>query len=208
MAANDGIIGTAGVLQGFAGAGASSTTLLVASVSAMVAGAVAGFGSKYAELAAERDAQQALIADEASDLASDDADELADLAEHFEERGVPGPLAEEVASEMHRHEPLAAHLETEHGITEPMRALQPLAGGAMNALALASGSALPLLILLAYPAAWESWAVFVAVLVSLAVTSMLVAVSARTSVPRALTRTIGIGAATMLLSYLAGVLIF
>ncbi|HEY1105734.1 MAG TPA: VIT1/CCC1 transporter family protein, partial [Agromyces sp.] len=89
-----------------------------------------------------------------------------------------------------------------------MRALQPLAGGAMNALALASGSALPLLILLAYPAAWESWAVFVAVLVSLAVTSMLVAVSARTSVPRALTRTIGIGAATMLLSYLAGVLIF
>ena len=30
VAASDGIIGTAGVLQGFAGAGASSTTLLIA----------------------------------------------------------------------------------------------------------------------------------------------------------------------------------
>ena len=109
---------------------------------------------------------------------------------------------------MHRHDPLAAHLETEHGITAPMPPLEPILGAASNALALVSGSALPLLILLAYPAAWESWAVFVAVLISLAVTSILIAVSARTSVPRALRRTIGIGAATMLLSYLAGVLIF
>ncbi len=208
VAANDGIIGTAGVLQGFAGAGASSAALLVASISALVAGSVAGFGARYAELAAERDAERALITEEVEDLEADDADELADLIEHFEERGVPNGLARDVAQRMHAYDPLAAQLETEHGIQEPMRASQPIIGGLVEGVAIAAGSALPLIILLAYPAAWESWAVFLAAMASLAITSVLIAISARTSVPRALLRTIGIGVATMGLSYLAGVLVF
>jgi VIT1/CCC1 family predicted Fe2+/Mn2+ transporter len=208
VAATDGIIGTAGVLQGFAGAGASSSTLLVASISALVAGSAAGFGSKYAELAAERDAERAVIADETKDLHEDSSDELAELAAHFEERGVEPRLARSTAEQMFAHDALAAQLETEHGIIEPTSAAKPYLGALATALAFAAGSALPLAILLAYPAAWESWAVFVAVLISLAIASVLIAVSARTSVPRALGRTLTIGAATMGLSYLAGVIVF
>ena len=208
VAANDGIIGTAGVLLGFAGAGASSGTLLIASISALVAASVAGFGAKYAELAAERDTEQALIAEERLDLAEDANDDLAHLAEHFEERGVPAALARDVAERMHEHDALAAQLEIEHRIDEPMPLWRPLVGAAMNAVAVAAGSALPLVMLLAYPAAWESWAVFVAVLISLAVSSVVIAASARTSLPRALRRTLLIGLATMGLSYLAGLLVF
>ena len=65
-----------------------------------------------------------------------------------------------------------------------------------------------LAILLAYPAAWETWAVFIAVLLSLAVTSVLISISAGTSVPRALARTLTIGAVTMALSFAAGVIVF
>ena len=208
IAASDGIIGTAGVLQGFAGAGASSSTLLVASISALVAGSAAGFGSKYAELAADRDAERAVIADEERDLHEDSSDELAELTAHFEERGVERDLARATAEQMFAHDALAAQLETEHGITARTGAAGPYPGALATALAFAVGSALPLAILLAYPAAWETWAVFIAVLISLAITSVLIAISARTSVPRALARTLTLGAATMALSYLAGVLVF
>jgi VIT1/CCC1 family predicted Fe2+/Mn2+ transporter len=160
------------------------------------------------ELAAERDAERAVIADEERDLREESSDDLADPADHFEERGVERELARATAEQMFAHDALAAQLETEHGITAPTRAAELFLGALAAALAFAVGSALPLCILLAYPAAWESWAVFIAVLLSLAITSVLIAISARTSVPRALGRTLTIGAATMALSYLAGVIVF
>ncbi|WP_350348676.1 VIT1/CCC1 transporter family protein [Agromyces sp. G08B096] len=207
VASTDGIIGTAGVLQGFAGAGASSTTLLVASISALVAGAVAGFGSKYAELAAERDAEQALIADEVEDL-RDPSDDLAGLAARFVAHGVRPEIARAAAADLFRHDALEAQLEFEHGIGEPLRPSQPLLGALADAAAIVLGSALPLLILVIYPAAWEEWAVALAVIISLAIAALLISLSARTSVWRALGRTVGVGALTMLCTYLAGALIF
>jgi VIT1/CCC1 family predicted Fe2+/Mn2+ transporter len=66
--ANDGIIATAGIVEGFSGAGAGLTTLLVAAISALIAGAISGAGAKYTEAAAERDAQQTMIAEERRQL--------------------------------------------------------------------------------------------------------------------------------------------
>lgn len=48
--------GTAGILEGFAGAGASHTTLLTAATSATIAGMLGASGSEWAEAAAEREA--------------------------------------------------------------------------------------------------------------------------------------------------------
>ncbi|WP_153683705.1 VIT1/CCC1 transporter family protein [Agromyces agglutinans] len=207
VSSTDGIIGTAGVLLGFAGAGASSGTLLIASISALVAGSVAGFCSKYAELAAERDAERAVIADEIEDL-RDPADDLAALAARFEARGVQPTVAREVAEQLFAHDALDAELEFTHGIDEPTRAVEPLLGAAAGAAAIALGSALPLAILVVYPAAWEEWAVALAVILSLTVAGVLTSVTARTSVWRGLARTVGVGVLTMLATYLAGVLIF
>jgi hypothetical protein len=53
VVANDGIIGTAGILEGFAGAGASHATLLTAATSATIAGMLSAGGSEWAEAAAE-----------------------------------------------------------------------------------------------------------------------------------------------------------
>src|SRR5262249_54742649 len=55
--ANDGIIATAGILEGFAGAGASSKTLITAGTTATIAGMLSVGGVEWAEAAAERDAQ-------------------------------------------------------------------------------------------------------------------------------------------------------
>ena len=55
--ANDGIIGTSGILEGFAGAGASHSVLVTAASAATIAGALGLGGATWAEAAAEREAQ-------------------------------------------------------------------------------------------------------------------------------------------------------
>jgi hypothetical protein len=56
--ANDGIIATASLLQGFAGAGAGDRLLLLAATAATIAGGLSAGGAKWAEAAAEREAEQ------------------------------------------------------------------------------------------------------------------------------------------------------
>ena len=64
LAAQDGIISTAGILLGFAGAGADAATLLVAGQSAIVAGMLTAGGAQWSERAAEREAERNAIAEE------------------------------------------------------------------------------------------------------------------------------------------------
>lgn len=206
--ANDGIIGTAGVLQGFSGAGGSARTLIVASASTMIAGSVAQFGAQFAQDSAERDAQVRLIEEEAASIAADPSAEIAELAARFTDRGVPPDLAHEVAEDMHEHDPLGAQLEQEYGIQEPMSRLAPVLSGLRAALGFALGSALPLVVLLLYPSAWESRVLFAAVVLSLCLTSVLIAVSSGTSVRRAIFRTVSIGVLSMAISYVAGLIVF
>lgn len=84
--ANDGIIATAGLLQGFAGAGAGDRLLLFAAATAMIAGGLSAGGAKWAEVAAEREAQLALARNEQAELDADRTAELAELAAHWQGR--------------------------------------------------------------------------------------------------------------------------
>src|SRR6187200_372665 len=67
--ANDGIIATAGILEGFAGAGASNQTLITAGSMATIAGMLAAGGAEWAEAAAEREAQLTAAEEEAAEIA-------------------------------------------------------------------------------------------------------------------------------------------
>jgi hypothetical protein len=67
---NDGIIATAGVIEGFIAAGAGTDALLAASIAATIAGAGSLGGVKYGEAAAERDAERTVIAEEQRDIAT------------------------------------------------------------------------------------------------------------------------------------------
>ena len=52
--ANDGIIATAGILEGFSGAGASDRTLITAATTATIVGVLGVGGAEWAAAAAER----------------------------------------------------------------------------------------------------------------------------------------------------------
>lgn len=206
--ANDGIIATAGLLEGFAGAGASDTVLVTAALAMMVAGSLGLGGAKWAEDASERDAQLSLIAEEQAELSANPDDEVAELAGYWETKGLQAALAREVAEQLSAKDALAAQLEYEHGITEPTPRWQPLWAGVTSGLAFLIGATIPLAITLLVPVQLEVWAILLAVIVSLTVTSYVAAKSGRMSVRGTLARTLAVGVGTMLVSYLCGLLLF
>lgn len=205
--ANDGIIATAGLLEGFAGAGADDTLLITAALAATIAGALSTGGAKWAEVAAERDAQLATIAYEQSQLAAHPDIELAELVDYYVGRGLTPELAREVAEQLHATDPLAAQLETEYGIDEIPQARAPLLAGLSSGIAFAVGASIPLLITTLAPLRVDTIAVLVAVVVSLCLTSVVAARSSYLSAPRTILRTLIVGLGTMLVSYVAGLVL-
>ena len=202
--ANDGIIATAGLLEGFAGAGAADTLLITAAMAATIAGALSTAGAKWAETAAERDAQLATIAYEQAKLASNPDDELAELVEHYVGRGLTPDLAQQVAEQLHEVDPLTAQLQTEYGIDEIAPAQAPALTGLGAGMSFAVGSSIPLLITFVAPISLDALAVLIAVVVSLTITSIIASRSAYLSVRRTIVRTLIVGLGTLGVSYLAG----
>ena len=84
---NDGVIATAGVVEGLLAAGASVTTIVVAALGAMVGGGMALGGMKYSEAADDRDAEIAVLAEERRLHELQPDKELAELAALYEDKG-------------------------------------------------------------------------------------------------------------------------
>jgi VIT1/CCC1 family predicted Fe2+/Mn2+ transporter len=208
VVANDGIIATAGILEGFAGAGASHATLVTAATSATIAGMLSAGGSEWAEAAAEREAHLTAVEEETADRARQPDVELAELVAYYEAKGLRAELAHEVAGELMAHDALDAQLESEHGILEVKSRADVVRAGVGSVVAYALGAAIPLLITLTAPVRAEAWTILVAVLVSLTVTSIVGARTGRMNLRRTLTRTLVVGIWTMGISYLVGKLLF
>ena len=206
--ANDAIIATAGILEGFAGAGADDHALVVAATVATVAGMLASGGAKFAEVDAEREAQLAAAADEAASLALAPDAELEELVIYYEARGVSTDLARQVAQELMAHDAIAAQLESEHGIHQAISLSDAVLAGVGASVAFAIGAAMPLAITIFVPAAMETWLIAAAVIVSLVVTSLVGARTGHMHVGRTLARTLAVGIGTMVVSFAVGRLVF
>jgi len=206
--ANDGIIATAGILEGFAGAGATNRTLLTAATVATVAGMVGVGGAEWVEASTERDAHLEAGEAAARELALRPHEKLAELVTYYEEKGLTPALARDVAEALMAHDPVDAQLESEHGILEVTTRAATIRAGIGAAIAYGLGAAVPLLITLATPARLETRVIFTAVIVSLAFTSVIGAYTGQTDLRRTLARNLVIGVATMAVSYLVGRVVF
>lgn len=206
--ANDGTIAVAGILQGFAGAGAGDRLLMFAATAATLAGALSAGGAKWAEVAAEREFELALAEEEQHRIAEDPTGELSELVAYWEGRGLTHDLAQQVAEQLSAHDALAAQLDADHGLEEITPPTAPLLAGAQTALAFAIGAAVPMLITYFVPLAIEDTLILAAVVVSLSLTSLVAAGVGRLSALRMMMRSLAVGLGTMGVSYLAGVAFF
>jgi VIT1/CCC1 family predicted Fe2+/Mn2+ transporter len=206
--ANDGIIATAGILEGFSGAGASDRTLITAATVATIVGMLAVGGAEWAEAAAEREAQLTVAREEADEIARQPDLELAELADYYEKKGLTPQLARAVADQLMAHDAVDAQLESEHGIVDVISRAETVRAGIGSAIAYLLGAAIPLIVTLAVPVAVEGSLILAAVVLSLIMTSVLGARTGHTPLLRTLVRSLIVGLGTLGISYLIGRLVF
>jgi vacuolar iron transporter family protein len=144
MGANDGIVSTASLILGVAAAHATSHDILVAGVAGLVAGAMSMAAGEYVSVSSQADTEQADLARERSELASDPVGELAELTAIYVNRGLDPALAQQVANQLTTHGALAAHSRDELGASDLLVA-RPVQAAVTSAATFAIGAALPLL---------------------------------------------------------------
>ena len=88
LGANDGIVSTAGIVFGVAGATPSGTAIAVAGVAGLVAGAMSMAAGEYVSVSTQRDSERALLNKERRELVEEPEEELAELADLYMAKGL------------------------------------------------------------------------------------------------------------------------
>lgn len=169
LGANDGIVSTAGLVVGVAGATSDRTAILVAGVAGLAAGALSMGAGEYVSVSTQRDSEHALLAKERRELAEEPEDELAELAGIYQGKGLSEGLALQVARELTAHDALGAHAEVELGI-DPADLTNPWTAAWASMLAFTAGALLPLLVIVLASAGLRVPATVLAVVLALALT--------------------------------------
>lgn len=151
LGANDGIVSTASLVVGVAAANAANSEILVAGVAGLVAGAMSMAAGEYVSVSSQADTEQADLARERKELATDAKFEQEELAAIYVKRGLDAALAEQVAIQLMAHDALTAHARDELGISE-MTTARPVQAAFASAGTFAVGAAMPLVTVLVSPA--------------------------------------------------------
>jgi VIT1/CCC1 family predicted Fe2+/Mn2+ transporter len=204
--ASDGILTSAGICEGFAGAGVGSSVLIFGGFAGLVAGTLAMGAVEYSKLRAERDQQTGQLARERVLLETAPDAELDELTQLYVSRGLSPGLARQVAIELTAHDALAAHAEAEYGIM-PVSQPEPLRDALAVSAAFAAGGLLPWLAMVLIPGTPRAAVTFVIVLLALALTGWVSARMSDLPSVRPIVRMAGIGALAMVITYTAGLII-
>jgi VIT1/CCC1 family predicted Fe2+/Mn2+ transporter len=185
LGANDGIVSTASLIVGVASSSASSRAILIAGVSALVAGAMSMAAGEYVSVSSQSDTEKADLSRERQELREDPAAELEELKGIYVERGLDRDLAGQVARQLMAKDALGAHARDELGISEITTA-RPVQAALTSAATFACGAVMPLLAAIVAPAGWTVAFVSVA---SLGFLAALGAIGARAGGARIATAT-------------------
>ncbi len=153
LGANDGILSTASVAVGVAAAGAAREPLLLASVAALVAGALSMAAGEYVSVSSQADLERADLAREREELATMPEQELRELADIYQARGLRPDTALEVARQLTAHDALLAHARDELGISDLTEA-NPLQAAVASGLSFTVGGILPVVVAALAPLTW------------------------------------------------------
>jgi len=206
LGANDGIVSTAGIVIGVAGATLVPFAILTAGIAGLTAGALSMAVGEYVSVSAQRDTEKALLDKERRELAEMPEEELAELAGLYEAKGLDSALALQVATQLHAHDALAAHAETELGI-DPDELTNPWAAAVSSAVSFTVGSILPLLAIMLAPTSLKVIITVAAVAAALVLTGSLSARAGGTSHSRSIMRNVAGGLLAMGVTYWIGRLV-
>ncbi|MCW2845605.1 MAG: rane protein [Nocardioides sp.] len=206
LGANDGIVSTAGLVVGVAGATSDRTAILVAGIAGLAAGALSMGAGEYVSVSTQRDSEHALLEKERRELRDDPEDELAELAGIYVGKGLTEELALQVAEQLTEHDALGAHAEAELGI-DPDDLTNPWAAAWASMLSFTVGALLPLLTIVLVVADLRVPVTVVAVVLALALTGWASARFGYGAARRAVLRNMAGGLFAMLVTYAIGAVV-
>jgi vacuolar iron transporter family protein len=145
LGANDGLISTSSLVVGIAAAQAGRDPVLLAALAGLVSGALSMAAGEYVSVSSQSDTEQADLARERRELATEPEAERAELAGIYVKRGLTPDLAAQVADQLMAGDALAAHAHDELGMSEISRA-RPIQAALASAASFAAGATLPVLL--------------------------------------------------------------
>ena len=203
LGANDGIVSTAGLVMGVAGANVSSHALLIAGLAGVVAGALSMAGGEYVSVSSQKDTELAALEAGRCQFRDDPEGELKDLAAIFTTKGVSPELSRQVAEQMTDHDALGALAELKLGIDAENRT-SPWHAAWASMAAFTLGAVIPLLAMVLSPAPARVAATVAAVTIALVLTGVTSARLGGGSPVRPMLRNVLVGSLAMFVTYFVG----
>ena len=165
LGANDGILSTASLMLGVATANGSRSSVLIAGIAGLVAGAMSMAAGEYVSVHSQKDTEEADLALERAELQRDDSGEHKELAAIYVGRGLNPTLAKQVANQLMAHDALGTHARDELGISATLEA-RPIQAALASAASFTLGGGIPLIVTALAPPA--------SLLIAVPTTSLLV----------------------------------
>lgn len=203
LGANDGIISVSSLAIGVAAASSTSEPIILATVAALVAGALSMAAGEYVSVSSQTDIEKADIERERQELKEMPEQELLMLAQIFENRGLKKETALQVAHEFTEKDALGAHVREELGINEISQA-NPIQAALASGSSFIAGGVLPLLVVLFSPLKGMEYWLYGFTIVFLMILGAVAAKTGGSSIWKAILRITIWGTIAMGLSALVG----
>lgn len=206
LGANDGIVSTAGIIVGVAGATDSKTIILTAGIAGILAGALSMAAGEYVSVSTQRDTERALLDTERQEIIDNPEEELAELAHIYQSKGLQPATALLVAQELTANDAFAAHADAEHRI-DPNNLTNPWHAAYASAISFTVGSVIPLFAIMLPIGRLSVPVTFLAVVVALIIAGYLSAKAGRSDIRTAIWRVVIGGVLAMIVTYSIGSLL-
>lgn len=206
LGANDGIVSTAGMVAGVAGATVDHRVLLLSGAASVVAGAISMAVGEYVSVSSQRDSQRAELEHERRQLAANPEYGLRQLTGLIQAQGIDATLARQAAEQLTDRDALTAHARLELDI-DPRALANPWNAAFASMFAFAAGGIIPFAAIVLSPPQLAVPVTAAGVTIALAITGTLSAHLGNAPRLRAALRTVSGGLVAMAVTYGVGALI-
>ncbi|MCC6791067.1 MAG: VIT family protein [Thermomicrobiales bacterium] len=203
LGANDGLVSTAGIVVGVAGATSTLSNIVTAGVAGLVAGSLSMAGGEYVSVSTQRDTEEAALNRERWELANLPDEETAELTRIYRERGLSDELSTQVARELMAGDALRAHAEAELQI-DPEALTSPWQAAGASFLAFAVGGIIPVAAIVVPFKDWRVVICVAAVVIGLVLTGYSSARLGNAGPKAAIIRNVVVGMITMAITWIVG----